>query len=73
MPNLAGLTRTCEVFAAEALVLADLRVLKDPQFMPISVTAEQHVLLKVHPEPSTFRLKQLTESYLGCTVNSTEA
>ena len=52
MPNLAGLTRTCEVFAAEALVLADLRVLKDPQFTPISVTAEQHVPLKVRYMPA---------------------
>lgn len=46
-PNLAGLTRTCEVFRAEKLVLADLRVLKDHDFVGISVTAEQHVPLEV--------------------------
>lgn len=38
-----GLARTCEVFCAEALVVADLRVLKDPEFRVISVTAEQWV------------------------------
>lgn len=38
-----GLARTCEVLGAEALVVSDLRVLKDPEFRVISVTAEQWV------------------------------
>lgn len=41
IPNLAGLTRTCEVFKAAAMVVADLRITKDPAFASISVTADQ--------------------------------
>lgn len=47
VPNLAGLTRTCEIFKAEALVLADLSVVRDPDFAGISVTAERHVDMRV--------------------------
>ena len=47
VPNLAGLTRTCEIFRAQALVLADLSVMKDPDFVGISVTAERHVNMQV--------------------------
>jgi tRNA guanosine-2'-O-methyltransferase len=43
LPNLAGLARTCEVFRASRLVLADSRVTKDPQFASISVSAEHWV------------------------------
>jgi tRNA G18 (ribose-2'-O)-methylase SpoU len=47
VPNLGGLTRTCEIFQAESLVLADLAVVKDPEFTGVSVTAEHHVPMKV--------------------------
>ena len=47
VPNLAGLTRTCEVFQAKALVLADLSVTKQSEFAGISVTAERHMPLLV--------------------------
>jgi len=47
VPNLGGLTRTCEIFQAESLVLADLRVVNDPDFTGVSVTAEHHVPMKV--------------------------
>lgn len=50
VPNLAGLTRTCEVFKAQALVLADLSVIKQREFAGISVTAEKHMPLLVSPE-----------------------
>ena len=43
VPNLAGLTRTCEVFRAGALVVSDKQVTKDPAFASISVTADQLV------------------------------
>ncbi|KAK9716282.1 hypothetical protein RND81_06G223200 [Saponaria officinalis] len=43
IPNLAGLARTCEVFKASGLALADISVLKDKQFQLISVTAEKWV------------------------------
>ncbi|TVU48714.1 hypothetical protein EJB05_08359 [Eragrostis curvula] len=41
IPNLAGLTRTCEVFKAAGLVVADKSVVEDKQFRLISVTAEK--------------------------------
>lgn len=43
IPNLAGLTRTCEVFRAACLVVADKSILQDKQFQLISVTAEKWV------------------------------
>ncbi|KAL9663396.1 hypothetical protein QQ045_018782 [Rhodiola kirilowii] len=43
IPNLAGLARTCEVFKAESLAIADASVLQDKQFQLISVTAEKWV------------------------------
>uniref|UniRef100_A0A0A9DQM5 tRNA (guanosine(18)-2'-O)-methyltransferase TARBP1 n=1 Tax=Arundo donax TaxID=35708 RepID=A0A0A9DQM5_ARUDO len=43
IPNLAGLTRTCEVFKAAGLVVADKSVIEDKQFRLISVTAEKWV------------------------------
>ncbi|XP_075102015.1 uncharacterized protein LOC107784157 isoform X3 [Nicotiana tabacum] len=43
IPNLAGLARTCEVFRASVLAIADKNVVKDKQFQLISVTAEKWV------------------------------
>ncbi|XP_047325070.1 uncharacterized protein LOC124928866 [Impatiens glandulifera] len=43
IPNLAGLARTCEVFKASGLVVADKSIMKDKQFQLISVTAEKWV------------------------------
>lgn len=47
VPNLGGLCRTCEVFQAESLVVGDLGVVKDAEFTATSVTAEQHVPMRV--------------------------
>lgn len=41
IPNLAGLARTCEIFAASSLVIPDARVIKNPAFSKISTGAEQ--------------------------------
>lgn len=41
IPNLAGLARTCEVFGAHSLVVADAHVTKDRLFTAISMTSEQ--------------------------------
>ena len=50
IPNLAGLMRTCEVFRAQKLVLADLSVLNNPQFSTISVSAKHwQPVEEVHP------------------------
>ncbi|CAL9124432.1 unnamed protein product [Musa textilis] len=43
IPNLAGLARTCEVFKAAGLAIADASILQDKQFQLISVTAEKWV------------------------------
>lgn len=43
IPNLAGLARTCEVFKAAGLAIADTNILHDKQFQLISVTAEKWV------------------------------
>ncbi|KAG8382449.1 hypothetical protein BUALT_Bualt05G0078400 [Buddleja alternifolia] len=43
IPNLAGLARTCEVFRAAGLAIADKSILNDKQFQLISVTAEKWV------------------------------
>lgn len=43
IPNLAGLARTCEVFNAAGLTIADARILHDKQFQLISVTAEKWI------------------------------
>ena len=42
VPNLAGLARTCEIFSAQQLLVADLkRTQADPEFQNISVTAHR--------------------------------
>ncbi|KAK7262184.1 hypothetical protein RJT34_29746 [Clitoria ternatea] len=43
IPNLAGLARTCEVFRASGLAIADTKIISDKQFQLISVTAEKWV------------------------------
>ncbi|GLT91144.1 hypothetical protein SLE2022_090460 [Rubroshorea leprosula] len=43
IPNLAGLARTCEVFRASGLAIADTKIVADKQFQLISVTAEKWV------------------------------
>nr|XP_048320592.1 uncharacterized protein LOC107430356 isoform X2 [Ziziphus jujuba var. spinosa] len=43
IPNLAGLARTCEVFKAAGLAVADVNILRDKQFQLISVTADKWV------------------------------
>ncbi|KAF8027338.1 hypothetical protein BT93_E0286 [Corymbia citriodora subsp. variegata] len=43
IPNLAGLARTCEVFKASGLAIADTNIIRDKQFQLISVTAEKWV------------------------------
>uniref|UniRef100_A0A1D1XU92 tRNA (guanosine(18)-2'-O)-methyltransferase TARBP1 n=2 Tax=Anthurium amnicola TaxID=1678845 RepID=A0A1D1XU92_9ARAE len=43
IPNLAGLARTCEVFKAAGLTIADASILHDKQFQLISVTADKWV------------------------------
>lgn len=43
LPNLGGLSRTCEVFGVSEYILGSLKYLEDKQFCSLSVTAEQWV------------------------------
>ena len=46
---MAGLARTAEVFAAERLVIDDMRVLSHHAFKAIAVTAESHIPIEAVP------------------------
>ncbi|GMH28826.1 hypothetical protein Nepgr_030669 [Nepenthes gracilis] len=65
LPNLAGLTRTCEVFKATGLAIADVNVLHDKQFQLISVTAEKWIPITEVPVNSvkTFLEKKKQEGF----------
>lgn len=41
MPNLANLTRTCEIFGVKELVIPTKNILKDSSFLTVTVTAEK--------------------------------
>eukprot|EP01018_Ginkgo_biloba_P005248 Gb_26193 [translate_table: standard] len=58
VPNIAGLARTCEVFKAASLVIADASITQDKQFQLISVTAEKWIPIEEVPE---FSLKPYLE------------
>lgn len=46
VPNLAGLARTCEIFAVSKLVIPDMRLLRDPQFEKISSSAGRWIKIE---------------------------
>lgn len=41
LPNLANLTRTCEIFGVRELVIPNKNILKDQNFLTVTVTAEK--------------------------------
>ncbi|KAJ9574306.1 hypothetical protein L9F63_026047, partial [Diploptera punctata] len=43
LPNLGGLSRTCEVFGVSEYVIANLKCVEDKQFQNLSVTAEHWI------------------------------
>jgi tRNA G18 (ribose-2'-O)-methylase SpoU len=43
LPNLGGLSRTCEVFGVSEYVVGSLKSTEDKQFRSLSVTAEQWI------------------------------
>lgn len=71
IPNLAGLTRTCEVFRAAAMVVSDKRVTKDPAFASISVTADQWLPLIEVAEADLVQW-MLQKRAQGCTLIGVE-
>ncbi|PNF35899.1 hypothetical protein B7P43_G08580 [Cryptotermes secundus] len=51
LPNLGGLSRTCEVFGVSEYVVGNLKYTEDKQFRSLSVTAEQWVpISEVKPQ-----------------------
>ncbi|PON64645.1 tRNA/rRNA methyltransferase [Parasponia andersonii] len=65
IPNLAGLARTCEVFKAFGLAVADASIVHDKQFQLISVTADRWVPIIEVPVDSmkVFLEKKKKEGY----------
>ncbi|KAL5219440.1 hypothetical protein ABZP36_020124 [Zizania latifolia] len=65
IPNIAGLTRTCEIFKAAGLVVADKSLIEDKQFRLISVTAEKWLPMMEVPVNSVkvFLEKKRLEGY----------
>ncbi|CAL5197917.1 unnamed protein product [Lathyrus oleraceus] len=65
IPNLAGLARTCEVFKASGLTIADTNIINDKQFQLISVTAEKWVPIIEVPVDSikTYLQKKKREGF----------
>ncbi|VAI25797.1 unnamed protein product [Triticum turgidum subsp. durum] len=65
IPNLAGLTRTCEIFRAGWLAVGDMGVVQDKQFRLISVTAEKWVPMVEVPAESVraFLQRKRAEGY----------
>jgi len=50
-PNLAGLTRTCEIMNAQALVIGNKDVVRTEEFKTIAVTAEKWLpIYEVKPQ-----------------------
>jgi tRNA G18 (ribose-2'-O)-methylase SpoU len=43
LPNLGGLSRTCEVFGVSEYIVGSLKYTEDKQFRSLSVTAEQWI------------------------------
>lgn len=50
VPNLAGLTRTCEIFNVDRLVFDSLDVLKNPEYTGVSVSAEKWLPIEQVPQ-----------------------
>ncbi|KAI8621649.1 Alpha/beta knot methyltransferase [Chytriomyces sp. MP71] len=71
-PNLGGLCRTCEIFNAELLVVANLRVREDPAFLVTAVTSEKwQPMMEVRDEIEAvkkFLLDKKQEGYSVCGI-----
>jgi len=65
IPNLAGLARTSEIFAAQSLVIPDLSVVKMDNFQAISVGAADWIEMKEVKEEAllSWLLQKKTEGY----------
>eukprot|EP01133_Synstelium_polycarpum_P001010 gene1010-1147_t len=77
IPNIAGLARTSEIFNVESLVVSKKKVINDPMFTQISVTAEKWVpMIEVEePDLKQYLISKREEGYtlLGLEQTSTSA
>jgi len=59
-PNLGGLTRTCEIFNVEKLVVPDLKIANDKVFKSLAVTADKWMpMMQVTPHELPDYIKSL--------------
>jgi tRNA G18 (ribose-2'-O)-methylase SpoU len=66
MPNIAGLVRTCEIFAASKLVIPYMKIIEREEFSHISVTAEKWIDLEEVTEDNSLgwlKRKKEVEGY----------
>jgi tRNA guanosine-2'-O-methyltransferase len=54
LPNVAGLARTCEIFNAATLLIANMDIMEDIHFRQISVTAHKWVRME-EVKPTSLR------------------
>ncbi|XP_046663534.1 LOW QUALITY PROTEIN: probable methyltransferase TARBP1 [Homalodisca vitripennis] len=63
VPNLGGLARSCEIFAAHSLVVASLEHTQDKLFSTLSMSAEKHInIVEVKPHDLAQYLKEKKKS-----------
>eukprot|EP00501_MAST-03F_sp_TOSAG23-6_P001405 GSMAST32.ASY1.ANO1.1461.1 assembled CDS len=65
IPNLAGLTRTCEIFQAEQLILPNMKCTKSKGFKQISASADTWINVPIPPgvQLHNFLNKKRSEGY----------
>jgi len=75
IPNLAGLARTAEIFAAQKLIVPDLRVQKMDNFKSISVGANEWITIEECPERDLldWLLKRKEECYTIVGIEQTSS
>lgn len=71
VPNLAGLSRTCEIFGATRLVVPDLAVVDDPQFKAICMTSDKWLQIDAVP-PATLLDYLSAQRQLGFRILAVE-
>ena len=65
LPNLGGLTRTCEVFGASKLVLPSMAVIADKTFQDLSVSAQHWLPMEEVPEDQLPSYLEMMRSGVG--------
>ncbi|OZJ03362.1 hypothetical protein BZG36_02986 [Bifiguratus adelaidae] len=73
IPNLGGLCRTCEIFNASLLTIDSMKVLKDPKFTALSVSAERWMPIQQvrKNDIAEFMRQKKKEGYMLCGLEQT--